>query len=146
MMQNIFNTVEIIVDPNMSISEIQKLPFFQELVLENLLDKQLHVLYQKTSHVSTKQISLPPNVSKDKQKALCSVKKERLSLPKLIMVIQVVMNKSYFEDKPLKNPSTEPHLKINSKNFQGIKNKFKSETTELMKELKPFIGVSLWIT
>lgn len=58
----------------------------------------------------------------------------------------VVGNTNDYEEKALNYPSTGPYSKIDSKKFQVVKSKVKSETCEFLKELKPFIGVSIWLT
>lgn len=58
----------------------------------------------------------------------------------------MIMNKSDYEEKAIKYLSTRTHLKIDSKNLQVVKNKLRSETSEVPKELKPFISVSSWFT
>ncbi|CAH8673334.1 unnamed protein product [Schistosoma rodhaini] len=53
------------------------------------------------------------------------------------------MNRTDYINKALEHLSTGPYEKINPINSQTIKNKVKSETSELLKELKPTIGASL---
>ncbi|CAH8508504.1 unnamed protein product [Schistosoma rodhaini] len=54
------------------------------------------------------------------------------------------MNKTDYIDKALEHLSTGHNKKIDRKTPQTIKNKVKSETSLLLKDLKPVTGVLLW--
>lgn len=69
---------------------------------------------------------------------------ERLSSPTKVLTTKV-MNKTDYEEKALKHLSMGSFIKVDSENLQMFKNKVRSEESELLKEIKPFIGVSLWL-
>lgn len=56
----------------------------------------------------------------------------------------MVINKKDYDTKALEHFSTGPHQNIDSKNLQNVKNKVESKISQLSKELKPVIKVSLW--